>query len=127
MITYAYIAAGTASYYRAPGYHASAHTCAMYLVPKGAIVRIINADNRRESWCKVTDYGPDAARFPGRIIDVMPIVAKELGFYAIGTAQVRVYRERVTRETTPAHRARGVFCVCTPAADPLACTCTARR
>lgn len=121
--TWAFVAAGVASWYAAPGYNSAGHTCAMYLVPRGTIVRIVNANNHKSSWCKVTDYGPDAQRFPDRIIDVMPIVAKELGFYRLGIAHVRVYRERTTHESPTSGRTSGLHCFCEPAAYPLACDC----
>jgi len=120
MITvWAFVAAGIASWYAAPGYNSAAHTCAMYLAPKGTVVRIVNVENHRSSWCTVTDYGPDAERFPKRIIDVMPVVAKDLGFYpALGVARVRVYRRRRIRLSHNRRRTCGVLYFCPTPVGP---------
>lgn len=56
-------------------------------LPFGTWVRIRNLRNGREAVAMVNDRGPF---YGGRVIDGTPAVAERLGFYAEGTAPVRV-------------------------------------
>jgi len=56
-------------------------------LPLPCRVRITNLRNGRTATVRVNDRGPF---IPGRIIDVTPPVAKQLGFYEAGLAPVRV-------------------------------------
>lgn len=76
---------GVASWY---GTGWGAHGCAMTQMPRGTLVYIQNVRNNLRSWCRVNDYGP---AIPGRVIDVSPYIAQQLGFYSSGLAPVRLY------------------------------------
>lgn len=76
---------GIASWY---GTGVGIHGCAMTMKPRGTIVYIQNVRNHLRSWCRVNDSGPYVA---GRVIDVSPYIAQELGFYRSGLAPVRLY------------------------------------
>lgn len=56
-------------------------------LPLPCRVRITNLRNGRSTTVRVNDRGPF---IEGRIVDVTPPVAKELGFYRAGLAPVRV-------------------------------------
>lgn len=97
----AFVAAGLASYFSRESSGAvmangqpmvdSARVCATrHLVPFGTKLLIVNDDNRAESWCVVSDYGP--AENTGRIVDVSPAVARDLGMLTVGVVHVRLYR-----------------------------------
>ena len=60
-------------------------TCAHKTAKFGTIMRITNLSNGMVAECRITDRGPF---IKGRIIDVMPIVARNLGFD--GLAKVKV-------------------------------------
>jgi len=66
---------------------ADALTAAHRTLPMPVNVRVTNLDNGRSLVVRVNDRGPFAK---GRIIDVSERAAKLLGFYAQGTARVRV-------------------------------------
>lgn len=57
------------------------------VLPFGTWVQIRNLRNGREAVAMVDDRGPF---YRGRIVDATPAVAQRLGFYAAGTAPVRV-------------------------------------
>lgn len=58
-----------------------AHTCAMLRWPIGTVVTIYDRVTHRRSWCRVNDHGPYVGG--GRIIDLTPAVAKELGLTGV--------------------------------------------
>lgn len=62
-------------------------TAAHRTLPMPSKVRVTNLENGKSVVVRVNDRGPYAR---GRIIDVSPRVAQLLGFYANGTAKVRV-------------------------------------
>ena len=62
-------------------------TAAHRTLPMPVNVRVTNLDNGKSIVVRVNDRGPYAK---GRIIDVSPRAAQLLGFYAQGTAKVRV-------------------------------------
>lgn len=70
-------------------YQAGFHACAMNVLPAGTRIEIVNDQNGRSSSCVIIRTGPF---YGGRILDVSPSVANELGFYHTGLARVRVYR-----------------------------------
>lgn len=92
-----YAARGTASWYgrgdagkpTASGtpFDPDAMLIAHKTLPFGTWVRIRNLRNGREAVAMVDDRGPFAG---GRVVDATPAVAQRLGFYADGTAPVRV-------------------------------------
>jgi len=80
----------------------SRHTCATRrLVPYHTRLIVVNDENGRESWCIVNDYGPQAST--GRIIDVSPIVARDLDMISAGVVRVRIYRQ-ITVKGSPHRR-----------------------
>jgi len=72
-------------------------TAAHKTLPLGTIVRVKNLDNGREAELKVNDRGPFVR---GRIIDCSKKGAKELGYFAQGTANVRIEVVKVGRGRT---------------------------
>lgn len=81
----AFLMAGAASTYNMPGsrmanghlFWPQQHVCAMlHGQPFGERILIVNNDNGRSSWCVVSDHGP---YYTDRVIDVSPLVARELG------------------------------------------------
>lgn len=68
-------------------FDAGALTAAHRTLPMPVNVRVTNLENGRSLILRVNDRGPFAR---GRIIDVSEQAAKLLGFYAKGTARVRV-------------------------------------
>ncbi|HEY4114509.1 MAG TPA: septal ring lytic transglycosylase RlpA family protein [Rhizomicrobium sp.] len=80
-------------------------TAAHRTLPMPSNVRVTNLDNGKSVVVRVNDRGPYAR---GRIIDVSPRVAQLLGFYANGTAKVRV------QYVGPAERPSGGFHEDTP-------------
>ena len=78
---------GIASYYQNPHYKGliAAHKS----LPFGTRVKVFNLDNGRSAIVRIVDRGPFIR---GRIIDVSPAAASELGFRQAGLAHVRVER-----------------------------------
>ena len=68
-------------------YDGAGLTAAHRTLPMPVNVRVTNLENGKSLIVRVNDRGPYAK---GRIIDVSPRVAQLLGFYAQGTARVRV-------------------------------------
>ncbi|MBV9570656.1 MAG: septal ring lytic transglycosylase RlpA family protein [Alphaproteobacteria bacterium] len=68
-------------------YDGEALTAAHRTLPMPVRVRVINLENGKSLVLRVNDRGPFAQ---GRIIDVSKHAAEILGFYAKGTARVRV-------------------------------------
>ncbi len=66
-----------------PGTKTSAHKT----LPLPCVVRITNLENGRRAVVRVSDRGPFIA---GRIIDVTAPIAKKLGFYDKGLAEVEI-------------------------------------
>lgn len=56
-------------------------------LPLPCRIRITNLRNGRQATVRVNDRGPF---IPGRIVDVTPPVARQLGFYKQGLAPVRI-------------------------------------
>lgn len=56
-------------------------------IPLPAVIRITNLENGRSTTVRVNDRGPFIR---GRIVDVTAPVAKKLGFYKSGLAQVEI-------------------------------------
>lgn len=86
---YGPIVMGQASWFH-PKQGDNAHVCAMNVWKPGHHIRIVNDENGNEAACVIVGTGPFVK---GRVLDVSPIVAKELGFYSAGVARVRVYEE----------------------------------
>ena len=62
-------------------------TAAHRSLPFGASVRVINLENGKNVVVRINDRGP---HLKGRIIDVSPAAAKEIGLFGNGTANVRI-------------------------------------
>ncbi len=81
-------------------YDATSLSAAHRTLPMPVNVRVTNLENGRSLVLRVNDRGPFVR---GRIIDVSEQAAKLLGFYAQGTARVRVtYLARADLPGTPA-------------------------
>ncbi len=62
-------------------------TAAHRSLPFGTSVRVINLENGKNVVVRINDRGP---HLKGRIIDVSPAAAKEIGLFGNGTATVRI-------------------------------------
>ncbi|MEI8185524.1 MAG: septal ring lytic transglycosylase RlpA family protein [Chlorobiaceae bacterium] len=62
-------------------------TAAHRSLPFGTSVRVINLENGKNVVVRINDRGP---HMKGRIIDVSPAAAKEIGLFGNGTANVRI-------------------------------------
>jgi rare lipoprotein A len=83
---------GQASYYAsknrtADGGHVGRHTAASPTLPLDSKARVTNLQNNRAVDVTVNDRGPYVG---GRVIDVSPDAAKDLGFQDSGKAPVKV-------------------------------------
>ena len=88
---------GLASWYHAPSarkrtasgdrFDDNALTAAHRSLPQGTLVRVTNLDNGHAVVVRINDRGP---HYRGRIIDVSPAAARELGMKKKGLARVRV-------------------------------------
>jgi len=67
----------------------SQFTAAHRSLPFGTSVRVINLDNGKNVVVRINDRGP---YLRGRIIDVSPAAAREIGLFGRGTANVRIER-----------------------------------
>jgi rare lipoprotein A len=78
---------GVATWYLNPYHHGlvAAHKS----LPFGSHIKVTNLDNGRSLVVTIVDRGPYA---PGRIIDVSPIAANQLGFLRLGIAPVKLER-----------------------------------
>jgi rare lipoprotein A len=94
---YSLVAEGKASYYSkklhgkttasGESFNFSRFTAAHRTLPFGTSVRVINLDNGKNVVVRINDRGP---HMRGRIIDVSPAAAKEIGLFGNGTANVRI-------------------------------------
>lgn len=94
-----FVETGTASHYKEGGwffpgktslgerFRGGAREGAHKTLPIPCRVRVTNLRNGRKTTIRINDRGPFIA---GRIIDVTPRVAKDLGFYRSGLAPVRI-------------------------------------
>lgn len=94
MLVYHFVFAGLASFFyphdSTPALRVSTpYVCAANAARIGSHLEVENVANGRVSHCIVTGTGPFV---PGRILDVSPTVAGELGMLRAGLAHVRVYR-----------------------------------
>lgn len=91
------VAEGKASYY-ASNFHGkktasgevfnlNRFTAAHRTLPFGTNVKIINLNNGKNVLVRINDRGP---HLRGRIIDISPAAAKEIGLFGKGTATVRI-------------------------------------
>ncbi len=91
------VAEGKASYY-ASNFHGkktasgevfnlNRFTAAHRTLPFGTHVKIINLNNGKNVLVRINDRGPHQH---GRIIDISPAAAKEIGLFGKGTATVRI-------------------------------------
>ncbi len=90
-------AEGTASYYNrkfqgrktasGESFNCNHFTAAHRSLPFGTSVRVINLDNGKQVVVRINDRGP---HLKGRIIDVSPAAAREIGLFGNGTANVRI-------------------------------------
>lgn len=79
----AHVKAGWGSWYNLPGretasgqiFDLNKHTCAMWRLPIGQRINLYNPRTKKWSYCWINDKGPNVE---GRIIDVTPLVKKEL-------------------------------------------------
>ena len=86
---------GLATWYYAHGhtgadgqrYDASAPTAAHKTLPIGSTVRVTNLTTGQATFVRITDRGPF---YPGRILDLSEVAAKQIGLYRAGIAQVRI-------------------------------------
>jgi rare lipoprotein A len=83
---------GKASFYSsknraADGGHVGSHTAASPTLPLESKARVTNLQNNRSADATINDRGPYVG---GRVIDVSPDTAKDLGFQEEGTAPVEV-------------------------------------
>ena len=86
---------GLATWYYAHGhtgsdgqrYDASAPTAAHKTLPIGSTVRVTNLQTGQSTLVRITDRGPF---YPGRILDLSEVAAKQIGLYRAGIAQVRL-------------------------------------
>ena len=62
-------------------------TAAHRSLPFGTSVRVINLDNGKNVVVRINDRGP---YLHGRIIDISPAAAREIGLFGKGTANVRL-------------------------------------
>jgi len=76
--------------------HADSLTCAHRTLPFGTMVRVTNPANGKSVVVRVTDRGPFVK---GRIVDLSPRAARELGIIAQGVAMVKL--EVVNRRGVP--------------------------
>ena len=91
------VAEGKASYYsnhfhgkktaNGESFNLSHFTAAHRSLPFGTSVRVINLENGKNVVVRINDRGPHSR---GRIIDVSPAAAKEIGLFGNGTANVRI-------------------------------------
>ncbi len=91
------VAEGKASYYArnfngkktasGESFHLGHFTAAHRTLPFGTSVKVINLDNGKNVIVRINDRGP---HLKGRIIDVSPAAAKEIGLLGNGTANVRI-------------------------------------
>ena len=63
---------------------------AMRDVPRGTTVRVTNLNSRKSVDVVITDYGPEEAIFPGRIIDLSSCAFSELEYLPVGVMEVMV-------------------------------------
>lgn len=86
---------GLATWYYAHGhtgadgqrYNASAPTAAHKTLPIGSTVRVTNLQTGQSALVRITDRGPF---YPGRVLDLSEIAAKQIGLYKLGIAEVRL-------------------------------------
>ena len=86
---------GLATWYYAHGhtgsdglrYNAAAPTAAHKTLPLGSTVRVTNILNGQSTFVRITDRGPF---FPGRILDLSEVAARQIGLYRLGIAEVRI-------------------------------------
>lgn len=86
---------GLATWYYAHGhtgsdgqrYDASAPTAAHKTLPIGSTVRVTNLQTGQATFVRITDRGPF---YPGRILDLSEVAAKQIGLYRAGIAEVRI-------------------------------------
>lgn len=86
---------GLATWYYAHGhtgadgqrYDASAPTAAHKTLPIGSTVRVTNLQTGQSTFVRITDRGPF---YPGRILDLSEVAAKQIGLYKAGIAEVRI-------------------------------------
>jgi rare lipoprotein A len=71
----------------ADGGHVGGHTAASPTLPLDSRARVTNLNNDRSVDVTINDRGPHVA---GRVIDVSPEAAEDLGFRDAGTAPVKV-------------------------------------
>jgi rare lipoprotein A (peptidoglycan hydrolase) len=86
----AYSVSGIGSWYQYEiGNWSSAnhYVCASKDFPRYSYVKII-AENRKESHCQITDYGPE--EWTGRVIDMSPKVFSELTDLKLGLIKVKI-------------------------------------
>jgi rare lipoprotein A len=91
------LAEGKASYYSSnlhgrktasgESFNHTHFTAAHRSLPFGTNVKVINLENGKNVVVRINDRGP---HLKGRIIDVSPAAAKEIGLFGNGTAKVRI-------------------------------------
>ncbi len=94
-VTPTFTETGLATWYYAHGhtgadgqrYDASAPTAAHKTLPIGSTVRVTNLQTGQATLVRITDRGPF---YPGRILDLSEVAAKQIGLYRAGISQVRI-------------------------------------
>lgn len=67
-------------------------TCATRDFDRYSAIEVTNIDTGRSIRCRVTDYGPDAAIFPDRVVDLSPGLFRELsGSTSLGVLNVEIH------------------------------------
>jgi rare lipoprotein A (peptidoglycan hydrolase) len=62
-------------------------TCAHRTHKFGTLLQVVNTTNGKTTYCTVTDRGP---YIKGRVVDLSPVGAKELGMVGSGIAPVKI-------------------------------------
>jgi len=96
----------------------NAFTAAHRTLPFGTNVLVTNKKNRRSVTVTITDRGPFVR---GRIIDVTPAAARELGFSGLTHVSIQAVNERPTTEVPIGHRDEPAPLLSEPA-NPVAAT-----
>lgn len=88
---------GKASYYDyvlKSGWSSKGHlVCAVRDWPRGVTLEVTNLANGKKTTCKVTDYGPEFARHPDRIIDLSSHAFSQIADLKRGVVEVSVVQK----------------------------------
>jgi rare lipoprotein A (peptidoglycan hydrolase) len=89
------IMVGQASFYDytlKSGWSSFGHlVCAARDFKRNSMLTVINKDNGKSVICKITDFGPDEAIFPERIVDLSSYAFSQLAPLSRGLINVEIY------------------------------------